>query len=70
MKILTTVSCRSGANIFIELLHFRGLLIVWDSTISGSLDRYFTARGRDGCMKDTDHPIRHLRVHDLSLIHI
>jgi hypothetical protein len=40
MKILTTVSCRSGANIFIELFHFRGLLIVWDSTISGSLDRY------------------------------
>ena len=40
MKILTTVSCRSGANIFVELFHFRGLLVVWDSTISGSLDRY------------------------------
>jgi len=40
MTILTTVSCRSGANIFIELFHFRGLLIAWDSAISESLDRY------------------------------
>src|SRR5882724_10522539 len=30
MKILTTVSCRSGANIFIELFHLRGLLVVYD----------------------------------------
>lgn len=40
MKILTTVSCRSAANIFIELFHFRDLLGAWDSTISESLDRY------------------------------
>ena len=40
MKIFTTVSCRSGTNILIELFHFRGLLVVWDSTISERLDRY------------------------------
>ncbi len=27
-------------NIFIELFHFRGLLLMWGITISKSLDRY------------------------------
>ena len=40
MKMLTAVSGRSRANIFTELFHFRDLLILWDSTISKSLDRY------------------------------
>jgi hypothetical protein len=40
MKRPVTVSYRLAANIFIELFHFRGLLMLWDITISKSLDRY------------------------------
>src|ERR1700688_1142588 len=40
MQILGTVSSGSEGNIFIELFHFRGLLLVSDSNISRSLDRY------------------------------
>jgi hypothetical protein len=40
MKILSTVSSRLEGNIFIELFHFRGLLLVADSNISRNLDRY------------------------------
>jgi hypothetical protein len=40
MKTFSAVSRRSEANIFIELFHFPDLLIVSDSSISKSLDRY------------------------------
>jgi len=40
MKILSAVSRRSEDNIFIEFFYIRGLLVVWDWTISGGLDRY------------------------------
>src|SRR6266478_7492454 len=41
MQIPGTVSSGSEGNIFIELFHFRGLLLVSDSSIRKSLDRYF-----------------------------
>jgi hypothetical protein len=37
--------------------------MLWDSIISTRLDFYFVGREGDGCMKDTDHPIRHPHVH-------
>ena len=40
MKVPSTVSSRSQGNIFIELFHFRGLLLVAGSNISRNLDRY------------------------------
>ena len=36
--------------------------MVWDLTVSQSFDRYCSAKG-DGCMRDTDHHIRHPRGH-------
>ncbi len=36
--------------------------MVWDLTVSQSFDRYCSAKG-DGCMRDTDHNIRHPRGH-------
>ncbi len=35
---------------------------MWDLTVSQSFDRYCSAKG-DGCMRDTDHHIRHPRGH-------
>src|SRR6266446_6110121 len=40
MQIPGTVSSGSEGNIFIELFHFRALLLVSDSRISKSLDRF------------------------------
>jgi len=51
MKILSTVSCRSQANIFIELFHFPGLLMMWDLTISKSRGRYLQCCEVNGASK-------------------
>ena len=37
--------------------------MLWDMTISKSLDRYLQHGRGDRCMEDTDHPIVHPRVH-------
>src|ERR1700675_1012779 len=42
---------------------FRGLYISMKSITSTSLESLIAAWEGDGCMKDTDHPMRHPRVH-------
>ena len=63
MKVLTTVSRRSGGKIFSYFPRFGSLFIsrgIDDAEEHPSLSG---ARRGDGCMKDTDHPTRHPRVH-------
>ena len=63
MKILPTVSSRSGGKFFSYFLRSQSLFIsrgVDDVEGHPSLS---AAREGDVCMKDTDHPTRHPRVH-------
>src|SRR5580698_2802008 len=63
MKIVTTVSCRSGGKIFSYFFPFPSL---FNSRGLGDLKRLpplSAARKGDGCVKGTDHLIRHPRVH-------
>ncbi len=63
MMRIATVSCRSGSKIFSYFLRSRSLFI------SRGVDDFeghpspSGAREGDGCMKDTDHRVRHSRVH-------
>lgn len=63
MKILTTASSRSGGKIFSYFLHFQGLFNSRGLDDVKGFVPLTESREGDGCMKDTDHPIRHLRVH-------
>jgi hypothetical protein len=63
MKILTTASSRSGGKIFSYFFHFQGLFNSRGLNDVKGFVPLSASREGDGCMKDTDHPIRHLRVH-------
>src|SRR6266436_721763 len=63
MKLQLRFLLCQAANIVIELFHFRGLLNGVRLDCFKELRSPFAPREGDGCMKDTDHPIRHPRVH-------
>src|SRR6266480_1360940 len=49
-------------SVLVEVFHFRGPLNSVGLNYFKE-PRLFAARRGDGCMKDTDHPVRHPRVH-------
>ncbi len=63
MKMLTTVSSRSGGKIFSYFFRFQSLFNSRGLDDVEGLPSLSAAREGDVCMKDTDHPIRHPRVH-------
>src|SRR5260370_1825400 len=62
MKILGTVSRRSKGKIFIELFQFRGLLMVWDLSISYEPRSLCATREGKRCTKGSVQPGRHPSV--------
>lgn len=63
MKILATVSCRSGGKIFSYFLRSQSLFISRGVDDGEGYSSHFEAREGEVCMKDTDHHIRHPRGH-------
>jgi hypothetical protein len=63
MKILTTASSRSGGKIFSYFFHFQGLFNSRGLDDVKGFVPLSTSREADGCMKDTDHHLRHPRGH-------
>jgi hypothetical protein len=63
MKIVTTVSCRSGGKIFSYFFRSQSLFISRGlGNVKGPPPLSAAQKG-DACMKDTDHRVRHPRVH-------
>ena len=63
MKIVTTISCRSGGKIFSYFFPFRSLFNSRGLGNVKGLPPLSTTRKGDGCVGGTDHLIRHPRVH-------
>jgi hypothetical protein len=60
MKIVTTVSCRSGGKILSYFFPFRSLFNSRGLGHVKGLPPLSATRKGDGCVKGTDHLVRHL----------
>jgi len=63
MKAFTPFSCRSYSKISFEFLSFRGLFNSAGFHDGKEFQPHTPASKGDWCMKDTDHPTSHPRVH-------